>query len=529
MQFRKSRWFFASLLAAFVVGCAENVTPTQISPIDAAASLSLSGSTTEYVVLTTGSVGSDFEAAVTALGGTIVRRHDAIGVMAVSGLSPSAAAALGARGDVKGVAADARLSWIPPVRSLAERAISLDATADAPAAQAAQNTAFFFNFYQWNMRQIDADAAWFTTDQGTGALVCVLDTGIDPGHLDLRPTVANPAGKVDFARSVSFVTGDPSVPGVPAFMDWNFHGTFVAGLISSNGFGIASVAPNARLCAVKVLNKNGVGAWSWIIAGIMHATDVRADVMNLSLGAFVHTKEPGGLVLIEALQRALDYASNKGTLVVASSGNDGLNLDQKEDVARVLNLLDPDNVVPDTPDWLHIPSQLQKVVSVGATAPHNQQNFDGLATYSNHGTTGNDMTAPGGDLLAGGQVRDLILAPCSRGVFIPDPDPAPPDNTLNCRGGTTYVFASGTSFASPHVAGAAAVFATNTKAYGGDNTTLVKRYDARFLEGCLEKGLERPNVPNSDVLHGKGRLNVERSMLCGSSPKPAPTSAFTAR
>lgn len=435
----------------------------------------------EHVVLTTGSTGPEFDAAVKALGGTIVRRHDAIGVMAISGLSPSAVSALEARGEVKGVAPDAQVSWVPPALGLEAR-IMEHASTETVSTETDQSTAFFYTRYQWNMRQIDADVAWRTTDQGAGALVCILDTGIDPNHIDLR------GGKVDLAKSRSFVPSEPFIE------DLNFHGTFVAALISSNGLGMASVAPDARLCAVKVLARNGRGAFSWIIAGMMHATDVRADVMNLSLGAYFNSKEPGALVLIEALQRALEYASNKGTLVVAASGNNALNLDT------------------DTPDWIHVPSQLQKVVSVGATAPVAQQNFDRLASYSNFGTTGNDLTAPGGDFVPGGVLEDLVLSACSSFV---------------CGGPNFYLLGGGTSFAAPHVSGAAAVFATNTKAFGGDNTDLVKRYDARYLEGCIVKGLERPNVPNSDVLHGQGRLNVERSMLCGSSPKPAPAPTHT--
>jgi thermitase len=98
---------------------------------------------------------------------------------------------------------------------------------------------------QWNIRQIRADDAWLRTPQGSGALVCVLDTGVDPDHIDL-------AGKVDLGKSVSFVPGE-------SILDFFFHGTAVASIITSNGIGVASVAPDARLCAVKVLDRNGFG------------------------------------------------------------------------------------------------------------------------------------------------------------------------------------------------------------------------------------------------------------------------------
>jgi thermitase len=165
---------------------------------------------------------------------------------------------------------------------------------------------------QWNLRVIQADDAWLTTPQGEGALVCVLDTGIDPNHQDLE-------GKVDLAKSAFFVSAEPSI------LDFEGHGSFVAALISSNGIGMGSVAPDARLCAVKVLDRTGSGEVAWIIAGILHAANVGADVMNMSLSAIIPTadlRENRAEIkeLIQALQRAVDYARRRGTLSVAAAG-----------------------------------------------------------------------------------------------------------------------------------------------------------------------------------------------------------------
>ena len=166
----------------------------------------------------------------------------------------------------------------------------------------------------------------------------MLDTGTDPGHLDLN-------GKIDLAKSTSFVASEPFIE------DFNFHGTFVSALISSNGFGMASVAPDARLCAVKVLDFTGHGSFGDVISGIVYAADQGVDAINMSLGAYIDLNQFGAKDLVRALQAAVDYARSKGVVVVVSSGNDGRDLDA------------------DAANFLEVPAPLKAGLSVGATAP----------------------------------------------------------------------------------------------------------------------------------------------------------------
>lgn len=393
---------------------------------------------------------ADLAARVHALGGRVMREHADIGVLTVSGLSDDALASLAARGDVEAVEADQRVRMIPPLGALGTQRLT---------AQTDQSGAFFFPAFQWNMRQIRADKAWLVTHQGAGALVCILDTGIDPDHIDL-------AGKIDLGLSTSFVDSEPDV------LDRAGHGTFVAGIISSNGLGVASVAPDARLCALKVLDQTGVGSFSDLIAAIVYAAQHHVDVINMSLNAYFPIQTRDDLELVAAVQRAIDFALRRGTLPVAAAGNDTANL-----------ATDPRN-------FISIPAQLRGVVSVGATAPINQMDFDRIAGYSDVGFPGVDVFAPGGDFIPGQSVQqDLIISPCSG---------------LVCGGEDIYLIGAGTSFAAPHVAGQAAVIISDAR----------HRIGPVLLTACIEATADHPTGRFIDPLYGHGRIDVLKSALC---------------
>ena len=400
--------------------------------------------------------------AIRSAGGTVMNRHDEIGVVTVSGLSDAAVAALAARRDVEGIDRDNLVQWIPRGEDFT--------------LQTDQSGAFFFP-RQWNMRQIEADAAWLTTAQGAGATVAILDTGGDPFHVDL-------SGRYDLGKSTSVLSPGSSLcnffglPDEETIYDFNFHGSFVGGIVSSNGLGVASVAPDATLIAVKVLNCLGSGSFDDLIAGIMHAADVGADVINMSLGRYFSQNELGAKELVKALQRAVSSATKRGTLVVAAAGNGGINLDE-----------DPE-------DFIHVPSQLEDVLSVGATGPTNQADFDGLAPYSNYGRSGIDIVAPGGNAGSTGNVLDGIGSVCSSfSVF------------FSCGSANVFLFGGdGTSFASPHVAGAAAVVESES----------AKNQKGEELGECVVKGADDIGVRGRDAMFGEGRVNVPGAVACKS-------------
>jgi subtilisin family serine protease len=370
---------------------------------------------------------------------------------------------LATRPEVAQVVPDATVQWIPPAGSIRAERMSLGNGYHRPAGTD-QSGAYFFPI-QWNMRVIKADRAWGRTPGGKGRLVCIMDTGIDLDHIDL-------AGKVAPGLAVSFAT-DPTFPGNADPLDYNGHGTASAGYISSNGLGMASVAPDASLCSAKVLGVDGSGSFGDIIAGMLWARDVaNADVINLSLGAYIDLEDPDNAQLAAILQLVVDYITERGVLVVAAAGNDAIDLDN-----------DPRSL-------LVVPAQLHHVVSVGATGPVDQVDFDRLASYSNFGgRRGIDLVAPGGDFV-GTTAIDLVLSACSEyQITLP----------FTC-GAFDYIIAAGTSEAAPHVAGALAVIGSARR-----------HSQPRGLNRCLEEGADWVGPRR---LFGAGRLNVLGAARC---------------
>lgn len=144
---------------------------------------------------------------------------------------------------------------------------------------------------------IDAVEAWDATRGG--ALVAVLDTGIDQNHEDVSSKIVSNKNYTDS----------------PTPDDLYGHGTHVGGIIAAetdNSKGVAGGCPACTLLNVKVLNDSGSGAYSWVANGIIFASDNGAKVINMSLGGSFSSR---------TLQNAVNYAWNKGVVVVAAAGN----------------------------------------------------------------------------------------------------------------------------------------------------------------------------------------------------------------
>lgn len=152
----------------------------------------------------------------------------------------------------------------------------------------------------WGVVAVGAPDAWQTT-RGQGVRVAVMDTGVDLRHPDLRPNLAGGFNALSPGR-------DPA--------DDNGHGTHVAGVVAAadNAVGVVGVAPAARLYAVKVLDRWGVGFLSDLVHGLEWCVRERMQVVNLSLGTSLEN---------ETFREAVRQAAAAGIVLVAAAGNDG--------------------------------------------------------------------------------------------------------------------------------------------------------------------------------------------------------------
>jgi subtilisin family serine protease len=173
---------------------------------------------------------------------------------------------------------------------------------------------------QWGLTQINAQGAWNRGALGGGQTIAIVDTGVDLAHPDL-------VGKL--LPGIDLVSDETCTPGA---QDLNGHGTHVAGIAAAaanNGIGVVGTAPNANILPVRVLDATGSGTGEDIVAGIKWAVDQGAGVVNLSIGEGI---DPGGLIGqqtitisspidIAEIGKGVDYAWNKGAVVVAAAGN----------------------------------------------------------------------------------------------------------------------------------------------------------------------------------------------------------------
>lgn len=305
--------------------------------------------------------------------------------------------------------------------------------------------------YQWHMTKIDMENAW-PLSTGSGVIVAVIDTGVKQSLEDLANT--------KFVAGWDFVNNDNDPT------DDEGHGSHVTGTIAqstNNGVGVAGIAYDASIMPVKVLDRRGSGSYDDIADGIYWAADNGADIINMSLG---------GSSSLTILEDAVNYAWNKGVVVVCAAGNDGVS----------------------TPFY---PAAYPNAISVSATTY-----LDTLASYSNYGST-IDISAPGGDSgdNNGDGYDDMIL-----------------QNTFS-HNSDGYYFYAGTSMASPHVAGVAALVKAANPSLSNSQ-----------IRGILEDTADDLGASGWDNIYGNGRLNAYKAVSAAGGGTPVnspPTAGFT--
>jgi hypothetical protein len=312
---------------------------------------------------------------------------------------------------------------------------------------------------QWYVSEDHAFDAFNAVPELAPVRVAVIDTGIDFSHPEL-------AGRIAATRS--FV--DSSVA------DTQGHGTFVAGEIAAaidNSRGIAGLAPSARLLIAKVVNDDGSVSPRSEARAIRWAVRRGARVINVSLGGIRDPNDPehSGFSAVE--QRAIDFATRNGALVVAAVGNS--------------------TWAPIQPwSYASYPSALPHVLGVGSYGKDGD-----VSLFSNRDPIYVDLIAPGEDIFS--------LFPRQLTAKNPGCD----EQGYSSCGPKVYHHASGTSFSAPQAAAAAAIlFGLRPSLQPDQVSTLLERTATMATpdNGCLQCSGSR------DSLSGWGKLDVSAAV-----------------
>ena len=443
-----------------------------------------------YVVLAKSGVDQrDVRAALASLTERIVKRNHAIGLATVVAGPDFVREAL-ETGLFYGVARDRVIGHRPQeVEGIGERVpIDRPTATHAPfrrASHLGEDTLFR---YQWTMRQVNVGPSdSYLLDKGNpDVLVGVLDDGISAGHPDIGPNFNEELSR-------NFTTDIPSIDGPcasekddscadPATVSEGGHGTWVATTIAGahNGRGISGVAPDVSLVNLRAGQDSGYFFLQPVVDALTYAGDVGVDVANMSF--FVDpwlyncTDNPADSdaaqqeqrTVIEATQRALDYARDRGVTLISAAGNEFTDLGEPS-----LDLSSP-NYPPGNEyrrevdnSCIQVPTESEGVIPVSGTGPSGRK-----AWYSNYGVEQTVVAVPGGDTFdkALPFPYNGALAGWSRsgladfGLINKKGKPLSPDVLRRCKLVDKkkkqcgyYVFFEGTSVAAPVAVGVAAL------------------------------------------------------------------------
>lgn len=314
---------------------------------------------------------------------------------------------------------------------------------------------------------INIEPAW-DKSTGTGVIVAVIDTGV--AYEDYEEFIDNPGRRGDYwityaqapdLAGTDFEPGYDFVNDDAHPNDDEGHGTHVTGTIAqttNNEIGVAGVAFNCSIMPVKVLDSSGSGYYSWIADGIYYAADHGAQVISMSLG---------GTTASTTLEDALAYANSKGVIIVCAAGNDG----------------------PDGPP--SYPAAYDAYcIAVGATR------YDETVSYYSTAGSYVDIAAPGGDLTVdqnGDGYVDGVLQQTHDGS----------DYT-----NFGYWFYQGTSMATPHVSGVAALLISKVVATTPDE-----------VREALQSTAEDKGPTGWDPEYGWGIVDAYAALQFGLGPK----------
>lgn len=333
--------------------------------------------------------------------------------------------------------------------------------------------------FQWD-KQVQQIPAVHDVTRGEGTRVAVIDSGVSATHPDLQHAV-------NTSLSRNF-TGDEYGAGRAI---GGGHGTHVAGIIAANDqndIGVTGSAPATEIIDCRVFSVDPGASFADILAALVYAGAIGCDAANMSLGAYPIPRQELGSFYGKVLNRISNYLNSQGTLIVASAGNDGADLQHDG-------------------SYISLPNEAANTMSISATGPIGylwgeeglREGFDSPAFYTNYGTNAVDVAAPGGD--ADLDAIDTGVPWFYDLVYNTYAVPTYDDETDSFSIKNTYSWLAGTSMAAPQVAAAAAL----VKSVNPD-------YSANQVRSVLERTASVPDGYGKEY-YGAGFLNPLAAVL----------------
>ncbi len=448
---------------------------------------------------------------VTAAGGTVL--HDLsrqIGVLTVLSANPAFVETLRAAPVVEEVAEDFKWKAFPSYEeAVASGQLTVLDGSGVPGGGPDQ-TEDPLEPMQWSMKLIRAPEAHAVQAGSRLVQVGILDSGIDGRHQDFLADDKGPNVDCTPPEAADFTTAGPGVGNPDPCTDNQFHGTHVAGIVAAqaNQLGVVGVAPNVTLVPVKVCDTVGYCYSSNTAAGITHAGDMKFEVINMSFFVdddeflssteFKCMSDPVQRAFRMANERAIQYARNQGVVPVAALGN------SDNDLAHPPEPYENDCEV--------VPAETQGVIGTMSVGPGSEK-----AYYSNYGFGMTDVAAPGGN---------------SRSRYGEQPGPCG-TQVLSTLPGNTWGCLQGTSMASPHAAGVAALIVSQFGRIGTDagepDVVMRPQQVEDYLQSTtVDLVTGQQELQGYDECFGNGRVDALRAVLHETSdedalvPEPCP-------